>query len=169
MKNINDGIDLDDDSVPDWSNDDSFIGRIYASLSLKTYVWACMWMFIFCECNINDSFQLLGYWTVSPLWFITPDSKVHVAHITVGTLGNVTYVTLHTTWRTPKRVRNNYDHWGIMLHVRGYVLRKLRGTIIDIILPPRVLFYRRKFYFHCRIEKPLIKAILVQLELNSRW
>ena len=38
----------------------------------------------------------------------------------VGTLGTVTYVTLHTTWRTPKRVRNNYDHWGIMLHVRGY-------------------------------------------------
>ena len=42
MKNINDGIDLDDDSVPDWSNDDSFIGRIYASLSLKTYVCACV-------------------------------------------------------------------------------------------------------------------------------
>ena len=26
--------------------------------------------------------------------------------------------------------------------------RKLRGTIINIILPPRVLFYRCKFYFH---------------------
>ena len=39
---------------------------------------------------------------------------------TVGTLGTVTYVTFHTTWRTPNRVRNTYGHWGIMLHVRGY-------------------------------------------------
>ena len=27
------------------------------------------------------------------------------------------------------------------------VLRKLRGTIVNIISPPRVLFYRREFYF----------------------
>ena len=27
------------------------------------------------------------------------------------------------------------------------VLRKLRGTIANIILPPRVLFYRREIYF----------------------
>ena len=43
-----------------------------------------------------------------------------LAAITVGTLGTVTYVTVHTTWRTPNRVRNNNSHWGIMLHVRGY-------------------------------------------------
>ena len=34
------------------------------------------------------------------------------------------------------------DWWEVMINIR-----KLRGTIVNIILPPRVLFYRREFYF----------------------
>ena len=35
-----------------------------------------------------------------------------------------------------------YDEWITMSY-----LRKLRGTIVNIISPPRVLFYRREFIF----------------------
>ena len=37
--------------------------------------------------------------------------------------------------------------WRIMLTGRTCFLRKLRGTIVNIILPPRVSFYCREFHF----------------------
>ena len=34
-----------------------------------------------------------------------------------------------------------------MIYQQNLVLRKLRGTIVNVILPPRVLFYRREIHF----------------------
>ena len=48
-------------------------------------------------------------WNGSKLsWRLVQDFLLD--RITVGTLGTVTYVTVHPAWRTPKRVRNNNGH-----------------------------------------------------------